>query len=144
MLWNTISALSNNKTKSLPNASIKFNAKYLSSHQQIANAFNKQFIGVCKHSTHKSYRKINKKIKSLNSSEYILSHEQLIKAIKDSSNNNSTGPDNINIKHLKHLGPRALDYLLKLYNLVLNTNIIPSFAVYSSASEEYTHHQHRL
>ena len=69
--------------------------------------------------------KINNEIKSLNSPEYILSHVQLIKAIKDSSNNNSTGPDKINIKHLKHLDPRALDYLLNLYNLVLNTNIIP-------------------
>ena len=125
ILWNTISALSNKKTKSSPNASIKFNGKFLSSHQQIANAFNKQFTGVCKHSTHKSYRKINREIKSLNSFEYILSHEELTKAIKESSNNNSTGPDNINIKHLKHLGPRALDYLLTLYNLVLNTNIIP-------------------
>ena len=40
-------------------------------------------------------------------------------------NNNSTGPDDINIRHLKHLGPRALDILTKLFNMSLNSNIIP-------------------
>ena len=45
--------------------------------------------------------------------------------IKSSKNNNSTGPDNINIKHLKHLGPLAVEYLRDIYNLTVNENIIP-------------------
>ena len=46
-------------------------------------------------------------------------------AIKQSKNYNSTEPDNINIKHLKHLGPIAIKHLTNLFNLTINTNIIP-------------------
>src|SRR2546426_1681918 len=45
--------------------------------------------------------------------------------IKSSKTNRSTGPDNINIQHLKHLGPLALDYLTKTYNLAIHNNTIP-------------------
>src|SRR6476619_1631168 len=45
-------------------------------------------------------------------------------AIKDTKNNNSTGPDNVNIRHLKHLGPLAINYLTEIFNLSLNQNII--------------------
>ena len=51
--------------------------------------------------------------------------EQTTTAIKQLKNNNSKGPDGINIRHLKHLGPRALDILTKLFNMSLNSNIIP-------------------
>ena len=40
------------------------------------------------------------------------------------SNNNSTGPDGIN-RHLKHLGPLATGYLTNMYDIALNTNLIP-------------------
>ena len=40
-------------------------------------------------------------------------------------NTNSTGPDGLNIRHLKHLGPKGLDYLTKILNLSFNKNIIP-------------------
>jgi hypothetical protein len=46
-------------------------------------------------------------------------------AIKNSKTNNSSGPDNISIHHLKHLSPTAITYLTKLYNLVLKDNTIP-------------------
>jgi hypothetical protein len=48
-----------------------------------------------------------------------------ISAIKNSKNNKSTGPDNINIQHLKHLGPNAITYLTKIYNIAINKNVIP-------------------
>ena len=35
------------------------------------------------------------------------------------------GTDHINIRHLKHLGPLAIQYLTDLLNLALNHNIIP-------------------
>ena len=108
------------------NNDLGFNDKILSSNQDIANAFNNQFVKVANNPTHKSYRKITREVRKINSSEFIITHEQLIKAIKDSKNKNSTGPDNINIKHLKHLGPRALDYLLNIYILTISTNEIPS------------------
>ena len=43
-------------------------------------------------------------------------------AIKQAPNNNSTGPDNLNIRHLKHLGPFAIALLTH----TLNTNTIPA------------------
>ena len=48
-------------------------------------------------------------------------------AISISTNNNSTGSDGINIRHLKHLGPLAIRYLANLYNVALNTTQYPIF-----------------
>src|SRR5207244_7765371 len=50
---------------------------------------------------------------------------QVQEAIKSSKTNKSTGPGNINIQHLKHLGPLALDYLTKTHNLAIHKNNIP-------------------
>ena len=47
-------------------------------------------------------------------------------AIKQARNNNSTGPDNLNIRHLKHLGPFAIALLTHTLNSSLNTNTIPA------------------
>ena len=45
-------------------------------------------------------------------------------ATSNSTNNNSAGPDGINIRHFKHLGRLAIRYLTNMYNLALNTNTI--------------------
>ena len=50
---------------------------------------------------------------------------QTYEAIKNTKNKNSVGPDNLNIRHLKHLGPTAIQYLTDILNLALNTNTIP-------------------
>src|SRR6188508_230739 len=50
---------------------------------------------------------------------------QTYEAIKNTKNKNSVGPDNLNIRHLKHLGPIAIQYLTDILNLALNTNTIP-------------------
>src|SRR2546425_218370 len=50
---------------------------------------------------------------------------QVSEAITTASNNNSTGPDHINIRHLKHLGPLAIKFHTELLNLALNLNVIP-------------------
>ena len=39
--------------------------------------------------------------------------------------NNSTGPDNINIKHLKNIGKNELQYFTNIYNAAINDNKIP-------------------
>src|SRR6476469_2024715 len=54
----------------------------------------------------------------------LISNRQTTQAIKDTKNNNSTGPDNVNIRHLKHLGPLAINHLTEIFNLSLNQNII--------------------
>ena len=56
---------------------------------------------------------------------FILTTSEISAAIRNSKNNNSTGPDGISIRHLKHIGPLGLTYLTNTFNLALNTNTIP-------------------
>ena len=44
---------------------------------------------------------------------------------KKSKNNNSQGPDKLNIRHLKHIGPLGLAFLTSMFKTALNKNIIP-------------------
>ena len=46
-------------------------------------------------------------------------------AIKQSKNNNSQGPDKLNIRHLKHIGPLGLAFLTSMFKTALNKNLIP-------------------
>ena len=46
-------------------------------------------------------------------------------AIKQSKNNNSQGPDKLNIRHLKHIGPLGFAFLTSMFKTALNKNIIP-------------------
>ena len=54
-----------------------------------------------------------------------LTTTQVREVIKQSKNNNSQGPDKLNIRHLKHIGPLGLAFLTSMLNTALNTNIIP-------------------
>ena len=51
------------------------------------------------------------------------SHVQ--EAIKQSKNNKSQGPDKLNIRHLKYIGPLGLAFLTSMFKTDLNKNIIP-------------------
>src|SRR3989442_14001535 len=124
-LWNTIHYLSGKKSPAQPNTVITFKNKPAITPQQKANAFNKQFVNTIKHATKNTNRKIDKHTKALTPTPIQITSMQVSEAINASSNNNSTGPDHINIRHLKHLGPLAIKYLTDLLNLALNLNIIP-------------------
>ena len=54
-----------------------------------------------------------------------LATSQVQEAIKQSKNNNSQGPDKLNIRHLKHIGPLGLAFLTSMFKTALNKNIIP-------------------
>ena len=54
-----------------------------------------------------------------------LTTSQVQEAIKQSKNNNSQGPDKLNIRHLKHIGPLGLAFLTSIFKTALNKNIIP-------------------
>ena len=87
------------------------------------------------HTSHKTYRQINRHTKTLktNTNTPLLTVGHVHKAIKNSKTNKSTGLDDINIQHLKYLGPIATTYLTKLFNLSLNSNSIPSGSGVKSA-----------
>ena len=126
ILWNTISALSGKKQANSPNRTLTFNNKQLTTPKSIATAFNHQFTHATTYSTSSSNRKISKQIKNLAPPPTdLLTTTQVNKAIETSVTNKSTGPDGINIQHLKHLGPKAIQYLTALLNLSLHTNTIP-------------------
>ena len=42
----------------------------------------------------------------------------------NNTHHNSTAPDTINIRHLKHIEPLGLADLTNMYNIALNNNII--------------------
>ena len=54
-----------------------------------------------------------------------LTTTQVQEAIQHSKNNNSVGPGNLSIRHLKHIGPLGLTFLKSMYTTALNKNIIP-------------------
>ena len=124
-LWKTLKNLSNKKMHTNKNHTISFNNKPSVTSTQIANSFNKQFINTVPHTSNKTNRKIDKQVHKLPKTTFILTTSEISAAIRNSKNNNSTGPDGISIRHLKHIGPLGLTYLTNTFNLALNTNTIP-------------------
>ena len=45
--------------------------------------------------------------------------------MKQSKNNNSQGPDKLNMRPLKHIGPLGFAFLMNMFKTALNKNIIP-------------------
>ena len=65
----------------------------------------KQFTNTVKHATHKTNRYTNRATHNIQGYNIILTTTQVQEAIKQSKNNNSQGPDKLNIRHLKQIYP---------------------------------------
>ena len=78
-----------------------------------------------KHATHKTNRHINRATHNMQGYNITLTTSQVQEAKKQSKNSNSQGPDKLNIRHLKHLGPLGLAFLRSMFKTALNKNIIP-------------------
>ena len=122
-LWKTIYGLSNRAAPTLQNC-ITFTKKIATSPKNIVNCFNKQFTNTVKHSTHKTNRSIDRAVHKLPKHTITLTTTQVQEVIQHSKNNNSVGPDNLSIRHLKHIGPLGLTFLTSMYTTALNKNII--------------------
>jgi hypothetical protein len=125
LLWKTINGLSNKKPPPITNNTIQFLNHTAITHKQKADQFTKQFTNTVKHATRQTYRRLIRKINQIETTPMTITIDQTIAAIKATKNNNSTGPDDVSIRHLKHLGPTALKYMTRLFNMTLNSNIIP-------------------
>ena len=68
---------------------------------------------------------INRATHNLQGYNITLTTSQVQEAIKQSKNNNSQGPDKLNIRHLKHIGPLGLAFFTSMFKTALNKNIIP-------------------
>ena len=93
--------------------------------KHIANCFIKQFTNTVKHATHKTNRYTNRATHKIQGYNITLTTTQVQEAIKQCQNNNSQGPDKLNIRPLKHIGPLGLALLTSMLKTALNTNIIP-------------------
>ena len=67
---------------------------------------------------------INRATHNIQGYNITLTTSQVQEAIKQSKSNNSQGPDKLNIKHLKHIGPLGLAFLTSMFKTALNKNII--------------------
>ena len=74
---------------------------------------------------HKTNRSIDRATQNIQGYNITLTTSQVQEAIKQSKNNNSQGPDKLNIRHLKHIGPLRLAFLTSMFKIALNKNIIP-------------------
>ena len=124
ILWNTIHGLSNRAHPPTLNTSITFNKKIATTPKHIASCFTKQFTNTVKHATHKANRYINRATHKIQVYNITLTTSQVQEAVKLRKNNNSQGPDKVNIRHLKHIGPPGLAFLTSMLKTDLNTNII--------------------
>ena len=117
--------LSNREPPHTLNTSITFNNKITTTPKHIANCFAKQFTNTVKHATHKTNRHIVRATHNIQGYNITLTTSHVQEAIKQSTNNNSQGPDKLNIRHLKHIGPLGLAFLTSMFKATLNKNIIP-------------------
>ena len=70
-------------------------------------------------------RHSNRATHSIQGYNITLTTSHVQEAIKQSKNNNSQGPDKLNIRHLKQIGPLGLAFLTSMFKTALNKNIIP-------------------
>ena len=122
ILYDRIRRLQNKRSADEPNRMITFNNKVKVTDKDIVNAFTKQYTNSTPKETDKQNMTIDRHIKRLRSNAVILTTRDTNKAIQKTSTKKSLGPDKIAPIHLKHLGPKAIT---KLFNKVLNSNIIP-------------------
>ena len=95
------------------NTSITFNNKIATTPKHIENCFTKQFTNT-QHT--RQTDPLTDKIQGYN---ITLATTQVQEEIKQSKNNNSQGPDKLNIRHLKHIGPLGLAFLTSILKLLL-------------------------
>ena len=81
--------------------------------KHIANCFIKQFTNTVKHATHKTNKSIDRATQNIQGYNLTLTTSQVEDAIKQSKNNNSQGPDQLNIRHLKHIDSHSSRVCLK-------------------------------
>ena len=78
-----------------------------------------------KHATYKTNGFINRATQKIQGYNITLTTTQVQEEIKQSTNNNSHGPDKLNIRDLKHICPPGLAFLTSMFETALNKNIIP-------------------
>ena len=128
-LWRTIKGIDGRAKREAENVAITFNGISFSSSKQLATKFNQQFntSKLGRHTSSRETRVVTReaKRKALEMAQSFTS-DLVMKAIKSCRNSKAFGPDKLSIFHLKHLGPRAIEYITALFNLSVTTCQIPA------------------
>ena len=119
-LWRTIKGIDGRAKREAENEAITFNGISFSSSKQLATKFNQQFntSKLGRHTSSRETRVVTRETKS-KPLEMVrtFTMDLVMKAIKSCRNSKAFGPDKLSIFHLKHLGPRAIEYITALFNL---------------------------
>ena len=101
-----------------------FNGISFSSSKQLVTKFNQQF-NTSKLGSHTSSRETQLVIRETKRKplemEQRFTTDLVMRAIKSCRNSNGFGLDKLSIFHLKHLGPRAIEYITALFKLSVTT-----------------------
>jgi hypothetical protein len=121
--------LSGKRARQPPNQPITFGRKTLSKPQSIAKSFNRQYTSV---GTHKQRPKTRRVIRNIGHKHKLdpdfnrFTKKATSDAISLASNSTATGPDGLTKLQLKHLGPRGISFLTKLFKLSLKSANLPT------------------
>ena len=128
-LWRTIEGIDGRAKREAENEAITFHGISFSSSNQLATKFNQQF-NTSKLGRHTSSRETRVVTRETNRKPLEMvrtfTTDLVMKAIKSCRNSKAFGPDKLSIFHLKHLGPRAIEYITALFNLSATTCRIPA------------------
>ena len=128
-LWRTIKGIDGSVKREAENEEITFNEILFSSSKQLATKFNQQFntSKLGRHTSSRETRVVTRetKMKPLDMVRTFTT-DLVMKAIKSCRNSKAFDPDKLSIFHLKHLGPRAIEYITTLFNLSVTTRQIPA------------------
>ena len=102
-MWGTIAKPFNKNPPTKQNRRIPFETKTTMAGIDKIKVLNKQFMNVTPYSTNKINRHIYHSMKALPTEKIRLTTTQMQLVISKSTNNNSNGPDGINIRHFKLL-----------------------------------------
>ena len=125
--WSLLRQLAGKRAKTPANLPITFENKTLTSKKDIADAFCRLYTGRAPPRDN-HHRRLKRKIrkKTLDNNFKPFSPQLVQRAIKDSGTSTALGPDNLNIHHLRHLGPTGIQYLTHLFNLSIAHANIPA------------------
>lgn len=126
--WSLLKKLSG-KPQQPPNQPVTFNHRTLTSSSLIAQSFCKQFTLVSNYQRNRSHRRVRRHIKKkhpLTDTFPDFTPNEVKLAIQGSGNSTATGPDDLNILHLRYLGPHGVCYLTRLFNLSIRHANLPS------------------
>ena len=125
---NLVRRLSGKRVFRPPNQPIMFGASTCTKRRSIASRFNKQYTCIRKHESSPLTRRVLRGIrkKKMDHAYCPFSVEDTSEAIKRAKNSSAAGPDGLTMVHLKHFGPKALQFLTHLCNLSVQWAEMPA------------------